>query len=188
MSAHERPDERVQINLDRLPPGRSTLPLDHLLVREDQVLQGHRVEGFEARVLGELDVDTLDHKVLVHGEFTARRTMTCDRSGEPFDMDYPVELEVVIYRTPQRGPEADFDEDDNWVIVQPGGVVGLDEALLEAVVLDEPQRVVHPDHEAEEPPVIGDETDDEDDAIDPRWEALRRLREGEGPGDGSDND
>lgn len=182
--------DRVQMNLDRLESGRSALELDHRLVREDQVLHGHRVEGFETRVLGTLDVENLDQKILIHGEFMARRTMVCHRSGEAFELDYPVEAEIVVYRTPHRGGDAEFDEDDNWVVHQPGGVVDLTEGVLEAVVLDEPQHVVHPDHEDEVHVVAGDEDEEEsgDDVIDPRWEALRKLREDDGSGDGSDHD
>ena len=175
MKAGRQQGDRVELHLDRLPPGRSALPLDHRLVREDQVLQDYRVEGFEAHASGELDVDTMDQKILVHGEFTARRNMLCDRCGEPVGLDYPVQVEIVIYRTPQRGDDPIEDDD-------------LNEALLEAVVLDEPQRVVHSDHE-EIPVGTGIEEDsDEDEIIDPRWEALRRLREGDGSDEGSKND
>lgn len=186
-----RKDERVELHLDRLEPGRSTLELDHRLIREDQILHGHRVEGFTAIVRGELMVDNLDQKVLVHGEFTARREMVCHRSDERFELDYPVQAEIVVYRTPQRGNDAEFGEDDNWVVHQPSGMVDLTEGVLEAVVLDEPQHVVHPDHADEVHVVSGDVDEDEsgDDAIDPRWEALRKMRdEGDGADDGSDHD
>ena len=188
MKAGRQQGDRVELHLDRLPPGRSALPLDHRLVREDQVLQGHRVEGFEAHASGELDVDTMDQKILVHGEFTARRNMLCDRCGEPVGLDYPVQVEIVIYRTPQRGDDP-IEDDDNWVIQQASGIVDLNEALLEAVVLDEPQRVVHSDHEEVPAEAAGTvEESVEDETVDPRWEALRRLREGDGPDEGPTND
>lgn len=189
MNGQPKRDERVELHLDRLPPGRSALELDHRLVREDQVLQGHLIEGFEAVVRGQLDVDNLDQKVLIHGEFTARREMVCHRSGESFELAYPVQAEIVVFRTPQRGGDAEFGEDDNWVVHQPGGVVDLTEGVLEAVVLDEPQHVVHPDHTDEVHVVAGDADEDEsgDDTIDPRWEALRGLQS-QDEGDGSDHD
>jgi len=181
VAGQSKPDERVILHLERLEPGRTPLELDNRLVREDQVLHGHAVPGFEVAVRGELMVENLDQKVLVHGEFFARREMVCHRSGERFELEYPVQAEIVVYRTPQRGGDAEFDEDDNWVIHQPSGFVDLTEAVLEAVVLDEPQRVVHPDHES----AVEDDQNDEDEEIDPRWEALRQLREQAGDeGDG----
>ena len=169
----------VELYLDRLEAGRSELALDDELVREDQTLQGHVVPGFRARVSGTLDVDSMDQKVLVHGEFTVRRQMICDRSGEAFEMAYPATVEVMILRSPGRGgryEDAEAEDEDAWVIQQSGGVVVLDDALLEAIVLDEPHRVISPEHENDE--TIGADADEEE--MDPRWEALRRLREDEG--------
>jgi uncharacterized metal-binding protein YceD (DUF177 family) len=177
----------VDLKLDRLEPGRSALEFDTVLVREDQVLHGHAVPGFSAAVSGELAVDNFDQKVLVSGTFSATREMLCDRSGEPFDLAYPVELEILVLRTPGRGTDADLGqevgEDDNWVIHQPGGVVDLTEALLEAVVLEEPQHVIHPDHKDLVPLSAGEggaSTPNEDaEEIDPRWAALKQLRDGD---------
>jgi len=178
----------VEFNLDRLEPGRSTLEFDTVLVREDQVLQGHHVAGFSAAVRGCLAVDTMDHKVLIHGEFSATRELLCDRSGEPFDLEYPVEVEIIVLRSPGRGTDdrlgQEVGADDNWVIHQPRGRVDLTEALLEAVSLDEPLHVVHPDHAD---PVstsfseagAQERSDAEAEAIDPRWAALQELRDDE---------
>ena len=176
----------VELNLDRLEPGRSALEFDTVLHREDQVFQGHEVPGFDVTVRGELAVENMDQKILVHGSFSAKREMLCNRTGEPFDLEYPVEVEVIVLRTPGRGTDAglgqEVGEDDNWVIHQPGGVVDLSEALLEAVVLDEPQHVVHPDHQDRVKVTVSEEgaevrTGEDDEEIDPRWEALRALRD-----------
>jgi uncharacterized metal-binding protein YceD (DUF177 family) len=162
----------VELNLDRLPAGRSELELADDLTREDRVVHGHDVPGFTARVNGALAVDNMDQKVLVHGRFEVVRRMLCDRSGEPFDASYPAEVEILILRNPGRGGE-EMAQEDGWVIRQQGGVVALDEALIEAVVLDEPLKVVSPDHEGDERIVL----EDDEEEMDPRWEALRQLRE-----------
>lgn len=176
----------VELNLDRLEPGRSALEFDTVLRREDQVFQGHEVAGFEVIVRGELTVENMDQKILVYGTFSATREMLCDRTGEPFELEYPVEVEVLVLRTPGRGSDAELGqevgEDDNWVIHQPGGIVDFGEALLEAVVLDEPQHVVHPDHQEQVKVTVSEEgtevrTGEDDEEIDPRWEALRALRD-----------
>lgn len=168
----------VELFLDRLQPGRSELDLDDELVREPAVVQGQSVPGVRARVRGTLQVDAMDQKVLVHGEFEAWREMACDLCGEPFEMAYPAEVEILVLRSPGRGErDEEGGDDDAWVIQQSGGVVDLDDALLEGVVLDEPQRVVSEDHDHTE--LAGRDAGVEDE-IDPRWEALRRLRDEEG--------
>jgi uncharacterized protein len=173
-------------NLDRLEPGRSTLEFDTVLVRGDQDLQGYHVPGFSAAVRGCLAVESMDHKVLIRGEFLATREFLCDRSGEPFDVEYPVQVEIVVLRSPGRGRDdrlgQEVGEDDNWVIHQPGGPVDLTEALLEAVSLDEPQHVVHPDHVDPVSTSFSEagaqvRSADEAEQIDPRWAALKELRD-----------
>lgn len=179
----------VELHLDRLPGGRSELQLDHVLVREDQVLQGQVVPGLRAQVSGRLDVDAMDQKILVHGDFTARRNLVCDRCGEPFDLDYPVSVEVLVYRQPGRGTDERMQEDDNWVIHQPGGIVDLTEALLEAVVLDQPLHVVHAEHaDTADDPSPDRSRGAADDEIDPRWAALLELRGPEGADEGADTE
>ena len=168
----------VELNLDRLKPGRTSLELDHELRRPERRVQGHVVPGLQVRVLGELRVDAMDQKILMHGEFTAEREMVCDRSGETFRMQYPVTIEVLILRSPGRGTES-VAQEDSWVIHQQGGIVDLDEALMEAVVLDEPQHVVSPELRDRDEPVewvLGEP--DEDESTDPRWDALKKLRGG----------
>jgi uncharacterized metal-binding protein YceD (DUF177 family) len=150
----------VELNLDRLEPGRSVLEFDKVLVREDQVFQGHEVPGFQVAVRGELSVENMDQKILVHGTFSATREMLCDRTGEPFDLEYPVEVEVIVLRTPGRGTDAELGQ----------------------VVLDEPQHVFHPDHQDRVRVTASREgaegmTDEDAEEIDPRWEALRALRD-----------
>ena len=58
------------------------------------------------------------------------------------------EVAVAVEEEDQAAEEGadlgqEVGEDDNWVIHQPGGVVDLSEALLEAVVLDEPWPDYH---------------------------------------------
>lgn len=173
----------VELHLDRLEDGRSELVLDHELTREPLEFQGHRVEGFTAKVRGELLVENMDQKVLVHGEFRATRTMNCDHCGSPFELEYPATIEVVILCNPLRGGDEEVGSDDNWVIQQPGGLVDLSDAVLEAVVLDQPQNAVDPRHRDLEPlRRFGEATEESDqdsegESIDPRWEALRQLRD-----------
>ena len=114
--------------------------------------------------------------------------MACHRSGEPFELEYPVGIEILVYRLPGRGGEEQIEDGDNWVIQQPSGLVDLTEAVLEAVVLDEPLYVVHPDYvdvPLERVLESGTAESEGNDAIDPRWEALRRLREGGGASEDS---
>lgn len=162
-----------ELHLDRLPAGRSTLPLNGKLPME-AVSDGESAAS-DCTVRGELAVDAMDQKVLVHGELQAGRSMDCHRCGRPTQEQYSAEVEILILRTPSRGGAGDFEEDDNWVIHQQGGVVDLTRALHEAVVLDEPLHVVCERADCKEEAVGESAAEDE---IDPRWEKLKRLKDG----------
>lgn len=173
------PGLEADLNLDRLPAGRSQLALGGRLQLED--------EGGPMRVglSGELDVDNMDQKVLVHGGFDVEREARCHRCDRPMRLAYGAELEVLVQRNPHSGGEPEDGEEDNWVIRQQGGEVDLAPALAEAVALHEPQHLLCREDCRGLCPRCGidrneGECDCVDDELDPRWDALRRLRDAAG--------
>lgn len=165
-----------ELNLDRLPHGRSELPLDGSLLLEGDS-PGQMGLG-ESRLRGALQVDAMDQKILVHGEFRVGRTMACHRCSEPSAREYTAELDVLILCYPLRGSDRDpaAGGEDSWVIHQQRGIVELSEALREAVFLDEPIHV-ECGRESCRPFATADAGSEGEDAIDPRWAALKDLRE-----------
>ena len=180
------------IHLDRLPAGRSELCLDGALPLgaldgalplgslEGSLPQGEE-SGGECQLHGGLAVDSMDQKVLVHGKFSVDRHLNCDCCANASNQRYEAELEVVILCSPVQGTR-DVGTDDAWVIHQQRGPVGLDEAIREAVFLHEPQRVLcRPDCKGLCPNCGIDRNEGDCDCtaeeIDPRWAALRELRD-----------
>lgn len=175
----------IELNLERLELGRSALELDAELVREDP---GYEDGQLRARIRGELVVDAMDQRVVVHGSFAASHTVECDRCAKPFLLETEPELEVMILRNPGRA-ELPEDQDDAWVIHQQGGVVDLDESLLEAVVLAEPQKILCREDCKGLCPRCGidrneSECDCPTEELDSRWAALEKLKR-EDPEEGS---
>lgn len=165
----------LEVDLHQLEPGRSELVL------EDELGLGPDEGAEHCDLRGTLWVDTMDQKILVHGGFTVRRQMACHRCDRPSWQVYPADVEILILRHPVRGrdPEA---AGDAWVIQQQAGVVPLAEPLVEAVVLHEPQRVLCRDDCQGLCPQCGidrNETscDCSRETVDPRWEALRKLKD-----------
>jgi uncharacterized metal-binding protein YceD (DUF177 family) len=127
---------------------------------------------------GALQIEAMDQKILVHGEFAVGRTMECHRCSEPSAREYTAQLEVLILCNPLRGRDRDpaAGGEDSWVIHQQRGIVDLREALREAVFLDEPLHV-ECGRESCLPHEPADAGGEDEDAIDPRWAALNELRE-----------
>ncbi len=168
----------VELNLDRLERGRSVLSFDTELVCE---APEDPEQGTKVAVAGELVVDDMDQRILVHGSLQARQSVKCDRCNRDFELATPAELELMILRNPSRGEEVE-DAQDAWTIHQQRGPVSLDEALLEAVNLAEPQKLLCREDCKGLCPECGvdwNETSCEctHDEIDSRWAALEKLKD-----------
>lgn len=123
----------------------------------------------------------MDQKVLVHGEFQVDRQLACHRCAEPSDQRYDAEIEILVLSSPVRGTE-EAAAGDAWVIHRQRGLVGLDDAVREAVFLHEPQRVLCREDCQGLCPVCGINHNREacecsTEEIDPRWAALKELRD-----------
>jgi uncharacterized protein len=137
--------------------------------------------GAKVAVVGELAVDDMDQRILVHGSFQSRQSVVCDRCSREFELEIPAELEVMILRNPSRGDEVE-EAEDAWIIHQQRGIVPLDLALLEAVNLAEPQKLLCREDCKGLCPSCGvdwNETSCEctHDEVDSRWAALEKLKE-----------
>jgi uncharacterized protein len=140
----------------------------------------------------ELDPDTftdisvevrLDHRedrtlVLLAPRATA--TLECDRTLEPFRQRVAGQ-HSVLFLAPEDFDRraADPAEDDALRrLPEPGVPLDLTAPIRDTLLLALPSRRVAPGAEDRDIPLVfGAEPEDEGDLIDPRWEALRRLRD-----------
>jgi uncharacterized protein len=119
----------MKLDLDRAPSGRSQVEVGEALALREAA--GSPVQ---ARLSGCLIVDNLEGRLVVTGELRATSEVECDRCLEPFALDYPVPVEILILR------DAAGQEEDGWVIHQRQGEVDLAPALREAALLALPQK------------------------------------------------
>jgi len=110
--------------------------------------------------------------------------LVCDRCLENYQQDVELETELFV----KFGEEKEFDEGDNVIWVLPEEhVLDLAQLIYEYVALSIPLRHVHPNEEGEnscnremlekiEIYTHSEEDDEEDDEIDPRWAALKNLK------------
>ena len=138
--------------------------------------------GLDPAVFADITVDAhLDHheeRTLV--AFTARATATleCDRTSVMFEQ--PVEgTYAILFVLPEQFGGFDEDGDDDIRPLPPSGAdLDITDAVRDTLLLALPVRRVAPGAEDEPLPVtFGADLDDEGNVIDPRWEALRKLRD-----------
>jgi len=123
------------------------------------------------------------HETFIGAEIkiTGHAALICDRSLEPFD--YPVKIDKrVVFKFGEEEKEV---SDEIVLITRETTSLDLGQLMYEFISLEIPMRKLHPrfqeeDEENEEGKVIYSSTtesqDNEEDAIDPRWEQLKKLK------------
>lgn len=125
-------------------------------------------------------LDVQEKRILAMLEATATAELVCDRTLRPFEQEIGGSYSL-LFAPPEFAQETDaYDE---VRVLHPGDrEIDLTEAVRDTVLLAVPARCVAPGAEEEEIPTsFGESEDEETGAVDPRWEALRKLRaEGKG--------
>lgn len=136
--------------------------------------------GLDPEAFGEVVVDVRldleEDRALVAFTTRATATLVCDRTAVTFEQ--PVEASyAVLFLLPERLDGLDGD-DDVRPLPPPGAALDLTDAVRDTLLLALPARRVAPGAEDEELPVtFGAVRDADGDPIDPRWDALKKLRD-----------
>lgn len=123
-------------------------------------------------------VDHHEERTLV--AFTARATATleCDRTAVMFEQPVEGTYAILFVLPDQFGGFEDGGDDDIRPLPPTGADLDITDAVRDTLLLALPIRRVAPGAEDEPIPVtFGAHTDDDGSVIDPRWEALRKLRD-----------
>lgn len=129
-------------------------------------------------VVVEAQLDHEQERTLVTFTAQAVASLVCDRTAVRFDQ--PVEGSyTILFVLPEHLDQfGDGTDDDVRPLPQPGAELDLTDAVRDTLLLALPTRRIAPGAEDEELPVtFGAELDEEGNTIDPRWEALKKLRD-----------
>lgn len=103
--------------------------------------------------------------------------VVCDRCGDEFNLPMIFLSETIL----RYGDEA-YEDDDLIVIEQNQKKIDLSHYLYESVVLNLPPKIIHPEHNGQSGcnqamlKKIEALNKQKSDTIDPRWEALKKLK------------
>jgi uncharacterized protein len=133
-----------------------------------------------ADIVVDLRLDVAGRRIVAQFEVRATATLQCDRTL--VDFEQPVAgSHAVLFAPPEQLPGEPTD--DAVPVPDEARVLDLTEPVRDTLLLALPARRIAPGAEALEiPTAFGVETDDAGREVDPRWEALRALRDKSGPG------
>lgn len=115
----------------------------------------------------------------LHFDIEAEVELTCDRSLENFMYPVAIEEDIII----KFGDDDITQSDDVVVIRRDADKINVGDFIYEFVSLAVPMRKLHPRFDGEEQPDLvytsttGEAEEDETESVDPRWEALKKLKE-----------
>jgi uncharacterized metal-binding protein YceD (DUF177 family) len=139
------------------------------------------VENGDVTVKVELEKRSVFLKI--HFKLSGWLELSCDRCLEEYQQDVELETELFV----KFGEEKGFDEGDNVIWVLPEEhVINLTQLIYEYVTLSIPMRHVHPDETGENScnqemldildNIAQAEEIEEEEEFDPRWAALKNLK------------
>lgn len=137
--------------------------------------------GLDPEVFGAVKVEAhLDHepeRTLVTFTVRATATLLCDRTAVMFEQ--PVEGSyAILFVLPERIGDLSEADDDIRPLPPAGAALDITDAVRDTLLLSLPTRRVAPGAEDEDLPVtFGAERAEDGSVIDPRWDALKKLRD-----------
>jgi len=140
--------------------------------------------GKEVVSSGHFDVHViLDKKeTFIEVDFTISGTahLICDRSLEPFDFGIEMAKKILF----KYGDEAQEISDEIVIITRDQDSLDLGQYIYEYIALSVPIKKLHPrfleeealEQNENESKIVYRTSEDESEAVDPRWEKLKKLK------------
>lgn len=128
-----------------------------------------------------LEIDKRENLIEASFQFKGEITLVCDRCLEDYQQAIALE-EKLIYKYGDEEKEID---ERLSIITKQTQVINVGQFIYETIALTIPFKKLHPkfleeDYESEGGSMIyrdsSDDTDEEKDAVDPRWEVLKNLK------------
>jgi uncharacterized protein len=132
----------------------------------------------KAQLTVALILDKRENLIEAQLTITGHLGLVCDVSLEEFD--YPVKIkQTIIYKFGETEEELD---DDLYTITKNTQKLDFAQILFEVICIAVPMKKLHPELEVSDEPLVyrvGDEpesAESEQEEIDPRWQALKGLK------------
>ncbi|MCS6821130.1 MAG: DUF177 domain-containing protein [Microscillaceae bacterium] len=141
----------------------------------------------KGNLVAQIDLDKSNQMLQLYFTIKGKVSLTCDRSLEEFD--YPIELikQRIIFKLGNRNEVISHEIE---MIDASTSVINVAQYIYEFIILEIPIKKLHPRFHIEPPPTSVldaegnllvysthlNEQVEEPDIIDPRWEALKKLK------------
>jgi uncharacterized protein len=160
----------LSFKINEIPKGKSTERLD---IPSDKL----GLNGFEFRDLTViLEFEKREFAILVSFSFDCSVKLVCDRSLDDYWQSITGSYSILF----KEGAEEESEDAQMSVrrLDISGNIINIEEEVRDTVLLNIPLRKIHPRYFDENGELIDLEVQiDESQEMDPRWDALKKLKE-----------
>ncbi|MCC5926127.1 MAG: DUF177 domain-containing protein [Bacteroidetes bacterium] len=161
---------KLQFKINEIPKGKSATQLK--LTTEDLGIDSMEYRDLMLRV----EFEKREALITVSFQISGEALLVCDRSLDTFWSEIDAEYTILFKES------ADFESEDDKTAVRrldiSGNIIKIDTEVRDTVMLSLPARRIHPRYFDESGELKEFENiKEEREVTDPRWEALRALKE-----------
>lgn len=134
----------------------------------------------ESKIFVDLEFDKKDRLFVLNFDISGSIETECDRCGQNFNL--PIHGNYTLYVKVGDQREEDADNEEVIWISEGESMLDVSEIIYEFIHLSIPLRVTHPDKPDGTPgcdpeilKLLGTKEEENNDAIDPRWDILNNL-------------
>lgn len=138
-------------------------------------------EAFENSLLDDgeisvtLDLEKMSNMLILQFKAKGSTRVSCDRCGDDFDLPIKTSERLIV-----KFGEEDFEQTEEIIVLhRDAHEIDVSQEIYEMLVLSLPNKRVHPrksDCNAEAIERLNSFKSNEDTNIDPRWDALKKLK------------
>ncbi len=125
-----------------------------------------------------LQLQKSETMITLHFSIQANVELTCDRSLDKYSHPMSIEEDFII----KFGEEDDDSNEEYTIIRKDTPSIFVDGLIYEFISLAVPMKKLHPRYEGQETPDLiystkGSVEEKKEEVVDPRWEALKKLKD-----------
>ena len=153
------------------------IPVGHSVVKQNVTMTDEQIKdgGFNSDVICHAEIERLHFQIFLRIRYTCKVNQECPRCLTAFE--YPLEGECSVILQDEKAPESLGSDEVDYRYGERDTTIDIRQSLYEEVMINIPIKPLCKEDCTGGSEYTQDESKEQGDTIDPRWEALKKLKE-----------